>query len=193
VKTIILAAILAVVAPATGWSQITHINNGSSSNSGAASQSGALSASPNTNQIGNNSPVSNNYPADQTIRSAPTLYAPSIITGNVCAMGASGGVSFIGTGVTAGGTWESQSCEDRQRAALLASMGYKTAAKEYLCASDRKYYYAMRTSGDACAVRPEWEPAATTQAVAPAAPVRAAQAGCPVRTLPNGQQAIICQ
>jgi hypothetical protein len=111
---------------------------------------------------GNNSPVTSVQPTDVTVRSAPQVYVPSVITGNVCALGASAGASFIGTGFAVGGSWESAQCENRQRAALLHNMGYKQAAKELSC-DNRETYEAMKRAGDPCLMRPDWEPKGVAQ------------------------------
>jgi hypothetical protein len=101
-------------------------------------------------QTGN---TTNNFPSDQIIRSAPSIYPPPIATGNVCAIGASGGVSWLGAGVAFGASWESMQCERRQTAALLFNMGTpesKAAAKEVLCNSP-EIRNAYQTIGHPCA------------------------------------------
>jgi hypothetical protein len=103
------------------------------------------------------------------VRSAPQLYVPSVITGNVCALGASAGASFIGTGVAFGASWESEQCERRQTAALLHNAGYRDASRELMC-DKREVYDAMRRSGTPCLLRPDWEPK-TTMAQQPAPPM----------------------
>jgi hypothetical protein len=132
----------------------------STSASGANSASGSNSGANvlvDQRSTGSGNVYNPAQPTDVTVRSAPQVYAPSVITGNVCALGASAGASFIGTGVTLGGTWESEQCENRQRAALLHNMGYKQAAKELSC-DNRSTYEAMKRAGDPCLVRPAWEP-----------------------------------
>jgi hypothetical protein len=114
---------------------------------------------------GNNSPYTVNNPGDVTIRAAPQIYVPSVITGNVCALGASAGASWLGAGFAVGTSWESAQCENRHRVALLYNMGEKAAAKEVLC-DTKEVYEGFKRIGSPCVVRPEWEP----KQVASAAP-----------------------
>jgi hypothetical protein len=145
-------------------------NSGSTSNSRAQTgpvnaQTGPVSAQTGTTAASGssslgftqNSNSTNINPNDVTIRSAPQVYVPSVVTGNVCALGASGGASFIGTGFAIGASWESEQCENRQRVALLHNMGYKDAAREVAC-DTRVIYEGMKRAGTPCLVRPEWEP-----------------------------------
>jgi hypothetical protein len=162
----------------------------SSSTAGAASNAGATSGSTATNAAGattgassvtfnsgNGSPVTNNTPSDVIVRSAPTIYAPNVVTGNVCALGASGGASWLGAGVAAGMSWESMQCERRQTAALLWNMGTpesKAAAKEIVCNSPeiRAAYAAV---GAPCAV----DMARVAQSTGPAGPMQPVQQQAP--------------
>jgi hypothetical protein len=85
--------------------------------------------------------------------SAPTVYVPGISTGNVCALGASGGASWIAASIGFGISWESMQCERRQTAALLWNMGTpeaRAAAKEVLCNSP-EIRAAYRIIGSPCA------------------------------------------
>ena len=103
-------------------------SSGATANPSASSGSSAVTIS-----TGNTS-----FPAGQSIISVPTVYVPSVATGNVCALGASGGASWLGAGVAFGASWESMQCERRQTAALLWNMNTaesKAAAKEILCNS----------------------------------------------------------
>lgn len=185
-RTIILAAVLAVVAPATGWSQ-THIIDAQGQNTSVRTLSGSQSSSPVN--IGNNSPsYGSNIPGPAA---APAI-APSIYGGSSCSLGDSAAVQGLGFGIGIGHQHESTACNENQRAALLYNMGMKQAANEYICAKDRDSYNAMKTAGTPCAVRPEWEPKVAnppaTPVVAQAAPVRA---GCPVYEV-NGQRFVSC-
>lgn len=149
---------------------------GAVSNAGSASQSASMSRGGNAsvpitvnNGVGNGNggqPNTSYYYGDQTVRTAPTVYAPSVVGGNLCAIGASGAVSFLGGGFAMGATWESKNCEERQRAALLYNMGEKRAAVELAC-NNRSTYDAMKRAGTPCVVRPEWEPKQEKVAEAP--------------------------
>ncbi len=122
------------------------------------------------------------YGGGYTVRNTPEVIPPSVVGGNACAVGASGGLSLPGFGVAMGGTWADKACERRQQAALLFNMGEKTVAYEMMC-QDENVRNAMRTAGKPCAadqVAAATPPAVTTVAPAPAAPVAAAPAR-PVR------------
>jgi hypothetical protein len=86
--------------------------------------------------------------------------------GNPCTLAVSGGVSVIGWGAAAGGTFVDQDCANRQKIAMIHNAGYPGAAKELMC-NDRGTYDAFKTAGQPCAVRPAWEP----QGAPPPAPM----------------------
>ena len=136
----------------------SNANSNSNSSSGSRSSANGGNANAGSSVTFSQPSTTNAYnPTDVTVRSAPTVYVPGVVTGNVCALGASAGASFIGTGFAVGGSWESEQCENRQRAALLHNMGYKVAAKELAC-DNHATYNAMKRSGEPCIERPEWEP-----------------------------------
>jgi len=128
---------------------------------------------------------SNNWQGgDQTIRSAPTVYAPPVSGGNPCTLAVSGGISVIGWGAAAGGTFVDQDCANRQKIAMIHNAGYGAAAKELMC-NDRDTYFAFRTAGAPCAFRPTFEgqaqqPPAPLVQQAPVVPATAPQ---PVRVV----------
>jgi hypothetical protein len=112
------------------------------------------------------------------VRNTPEVIAPSIVGGNPCAVGASGGLSLPGFGLAAGATWADKACERRQQAALLFNMGEQKVAVELMC-QDENVRSAMRLGGKPCTtdVPLAQAPAGVkAAAVAPpaAAPVRAA-------------------
>jgi hypothetical protein len=106
---------------------------------------------------------------DVTVRTTPTVYAPPVSGGNPCTLAVSGGVSVIGWGAAAGGTFVDQDCANRQKIAMIHNAGYQGAAKELMC-NDRDTYYAFRTSGQPCAFRPQFEAAGSTPPPAMAVP-----------------------
>lgn len=135
---------------------------------------------------GNNSPSTVNNPgspSDVIVRSAPTVYVPNIVTGNVCALGASAGASWLGAGVAAGMSWESMQCERRQTAALLWNMGTpesRAAAKAVVCNSPeiRAAYYA---TGAPC-------PSDVQTVQAQPVQMQPVPAAMPMRTPPPGRE-----
>jgi hypothetical protein len=135
---------------------------GGAANPTSNARGGAASANPNASSGASSGSSSvevttgsqnNIYPATQSILSVPMVYTPSISTGNVCALGASAGASWLGAGFAVGTSWESMQCERRQTAALLYNMGTaesRAAAKEVLCASP-EIRNAYLTIGHPCA------------------------------------------
>jgi len=105
---------------------------------------------------------------DVTVRSAPTVYAPPVSGGNPCTLAVSGGVSVIGWGAAAGGTFVDSDCAMRQKIAMIHNAGYQAAAKELMC-QDRDTYFAFRTAGQPCAYRANFEGGAAPVAQAPTA------------------------
>jgi hypothetical protein len=109
----------------------------------------------------------------QTLRNTPEVIAPSIVGGNPCTVGASGGVSLPGFGLAVGGSWEGKGCERRQLAALLYNMGHdrtdgtaqiqlQDAAVEVLCENE-DVRTSLRNVGRPCIID---RPAITAPTVA---------------------------
>jgi hypothetical protein len=69
----------------------------------------------------------------------------------------SGGVSVIGWGAAAGGTFVDQDCANRQKIAMIWNAGFKLPAKELMC-NDKDTYNAFKTAGEPCAFRQAYEP-----------------------------------
>jgi hypothetical protein len=92
-----------------------------------------------------------NYSGSYTVRNTPEVIPPSVVGGNACAVGASGGMSMAGFGIAAGATWADKACERRQQAALLFNMGEQKVALELMC-QDEHVRDAMRASGKPCSL-----------------------------------------
>jgi hypothetical protein len=99
------------------------------------------SADPSESYIG--------YGGGYTLRNTPEVIPPSVVGGNACAVGASGGVSLPGFGLAMGATWADRACERRQQAALLFNMGEQKVAVELMCQDDN-IRSAMKTAGKPC-------------------------------------------
>jgi hypothetical protein len=95
--------------------------------------------------------------SDNTVRAAPTVYAPPVSGGSPCSLGYSAGASFLGWGAAAGGQVIDAECQRRMTIAMLYNAGWKETAKEIAC-NEKETYYAFRAVGQPCVVRPEWEP-----------------------------------
>ena len=100
--------------------------------------------------------------SDVTIRTTPTVYAPPVSGGNPCTLAVSGGVSVIGWGAAAGGTFVDKDCADRQKIAMIHNAGYAKAAQELMC-NDQATYMAFKGTPSPCNPRPQWDPASTPQ------------------------------
>ena len=100
--------------------------------------------------------------SDVTIRTTPTVYAPPVSGGNPCTLAVSGGVSVIGWGAAAGGTFVDKDCADRQKIAMIHNAGYAKAAQELMC-NDQATYMAFKGTTQPCNPRPQWDPASGPQ------------------------------
>lgn len=94
--------------------------------------------------------------SDVTVRTTPTVYAPPVSGGNPCTLAVSGGVSVIGWGAAAGGTFVDQDCADRQKIAMIHNAGYAKAAQELMC-NDKATYLAFRGTTTPCNPRPQFD------------------------------------
>ena len=98
--------------------------------------------------------------SDNTVRTTPTVYAPPVSGGNPCTLAVSGGVSVIGWGAAAGGTFVDQDCANRQKIAMVWNSGLKDIAFELMC-NDRDTYNAAKSAPQGsprCAFRQAFEP-----------------------------------
>ena len=66
-----------------------------------------------------NGTLNTNTSGTTTLRNVPEVIAPSIVGGNPCSVGASGGGAVAGFGISFGATWADRACERRQESALL--------------------------------------------------------------------------
>jgi hypothetical protein len=114
--------------------------------------------------------------SDVTVRTTPTVYAPPVSGGNPCTLAVSGGVSVIGWGAAAGGTFVDEDCANRQKIAMIHNAGYAQAARELMC-NDKATYMAFRGTATPCQPRAQFDgvpPMAAVQTapvvVTPAAP-----------------------
>ena len=128
---------------------------------------------------GGGSGPSNNNPfysqSDVTVRTTPTVYAPPVSGGNPCTLAVSGGVSVIGWGAAAGGTFVDKDCADRQKIAMIHNAGYAKAAQELMC-NDKATYMAFRGTNTPCNARPEFDGPGQPQPIVRQQPVPIAPA-----------------
>jgi hypothetical protein len=125
--------------------------------SGSLSTTSQGSGSYNNNNSGFTS-------SDVTVRTTPTVYAPPVSGGNPCTLAVSGGVSVIGWGAAAGGTFVDEDCANRQKIAMIHNAGYAAAARELMC-NDKATYLAFRGTATPCAARPQFDGPASAQPI----------------------------
>ena len=132
--------------------------------SGNSTRSGGTgsAADPSTGTTGGGY-TGTGYSGSYTVRNTPEVIPPSVVGGNPCSVGASGGLSLPGFGIALGGTWADKACERRQQAALLFNMGEQTVAYEMMCQDDN-VRAAMRSANKPCIA----DTAPVAQAPAPA-------------------------
>jgi hypothetical protein len=161
----------------SGYAGLDNSGNGTAGNSATASSAG----DPSTGTAGSGTTggyTGTGYSGSYTVRNTPEVIPPSVVGGNPCAVGASGGLSLPGFGIAAGGTWADKACERRQQAALLFNMGETKVAYELMC-QDERVHQAMLSGGKPCAA--DTAPASVAQAPAPAAVLAAAHPGASPR------------
>ena len=166
----------------SGYAGVDNSGNSSSTRSGGTGSSGDRSTgSAGDSSTGTTGGGSLNYGGSYTIRNTPEVIPPSVVGGNPCAVGASGGVALPGFGLALGGTWADKACERRQQAALMFNMGETKVAYELMC-QDEHVHQAMVSSGKPCTV--DAVPVAEAQAATippPAAPVTVVAATAPAK------------
>jgi hypothetical protein len=123
---------------------------------GAADPPGATNAANGSSTPGGSTGQPFYGQSDVTVRTTPTVYAPPVSGGNPCTLAVSGGVSVIGWGAAAGGTFVDQDCADRQKIAMIHNAGYAKAARELMC-NDKATYLAFRGTETPCNPRPQFD------------------------------------
>jgi hypothetical protein len=81
--------------------------------------------------------INSNVPAHQSITTVPSVFAPGLAAAGIesCLGSVSGGGSFLGTGITLGGSIPDTGCNARLDARTLWSFGLRKAAVARLCLS----------------------------------------------------------
>ena len=87
-----------------------------------------------------------------TVKSVPDVAAPGLGPAGThpCLIATSGAVGVTGLGLSLGAGRVDKGCEDRNTAALLANIGYKEAARAYLCEIDVQIKAAFQAIGQPC-------------------------------------------
>jgi hypothetical protein len=162
---------------ATG--NVTNVYTGTAATDPASTDPAATDPASTTGSGGGDPTI--NYTGGYTVRNTPEVIPPSVLGGNTCAVGASGGIATPGFGLALGATWADRACELRQQAALLYNMGEQKTALELMCQNDN-IRAAMRIAARPCAADiPAPAPAA---AVAPATVAAVTPLAMPVAAKP---------
>lgn len=115
-------------------------------------QVGTRALSGSLSQVNQYSTVPQHTTSTSTVDNVPQVVPPGIYGGtNVCAVGASGGVSALGFGVSGGGEWTDPGCEKRSEAVVLYQMGQHAGAVALMC-QFHSVYNAMIAAGTPCPV-----------------------------------------
>jgi hypothetical protein len=132
--------------------------SGSNSTNAGNSQNITFTSPPNTtstNQTNVNSASTIN--GDQTIRNAPNVNAPNLVTSNdTCAIAMSGGVSIIGVGASFGTAYVDKGCERLKLSRELFNYGMRAASLALLC-NDKDVKQALHDTGYECPVHKKEE------------------------------------
>jgi hypothetical protein len=144
-KVLTTAAIMAAVTGPVCAQTAVGVGTAKSS-SRSESKATAISGQSNVRVGANNTSIST--PADQTIRNVPTAFAPGLAAAGLetCLGSVSGGGSWLGTGISLGGSIPDPGCATRLDARTLWSMGLKKAAVARLCLNSDIY----RSMPDVC-------------------------------------------
>jgi hypothetical protein len=119
------------------FASLTAMADSNTAVSGSTSISGAYSGATQGNQqnINFNNPgaVDEHLHGTTTVRTAPTVYAPSFGTSSPCSLALSGGVSVVGFGGTFGKAYSDSECNRRETARVLFQLGHADAAAKVMC------------------------------------------------------------
>ena len=155
-RTILVTAMAVAIAvePVCAQTAIgvgTGVANSRSSSSAGALAIGGGNATGGNARGGNSQAAivqNTNVPASQSITNVPTTFAPGLSAAGIetCLGSVSGGGSWLGTGISLGGTIPDPGCATRLDARTLWSMGLKKAAVARLCLNSDIY----RSMPDVC-------------------------------------------
>ena len=112
------------------------------------------------------------YKGSYTMKTAPTIYAPPLVTTmtDTCMGSSSLGASFSGFGLSGGTTWTDKNCVRRLDAREFRAMGMNDVAIALLC-QNAENQKAVEATGRTC---PGMTPVASTVSVEVAPPTAAA-------------------
>jgi hypothetical protein len=158
-----------------GYSGYAGVDGSGNTTTGKSGATGSGASDPSSGTTGGGYL---NYGGSYTVRNTPEVIAPSVVGGNPCSVGASGGVSMPGFGISLGGTWADKACERRQEAALMFNMGETKVAYELMC-QDEHVHQAMVSSGKPCTA--DVLPAPVAAAPMPATPAMVQAPAKPAR------------
>ena len=117
---------------------------------GNANAAGGRGGNAKAVSTGSTAILSQSTPANQSLTNVPTVFAPGLTAAGLetCLGSVSGGGSWLGTGISLGGTSPDPGCATRLDARTLWSMGLKKAAVARLCLNPDIY----RSMPEVCTV-----------------------------------------
>jgi hypothetical protein len=143
----------------------------SQSDASAAANSGSQSGAASTVVIDQSSRANSND-SNVNIDRTPDVSAPGLGTAGTspCLIATSLGIGVTGFGLSAGSGHVDEGCEQRNMAALLANLGFKEAARAYLCDVDERVAAAFKSIGAPCGEKIERSMSAVPIPPVPAMP-----------------------
>src|SRR6516225_3251936 len=119
----------------TSRSGAVAIGGGNANANANANATGGRGGNARAVSTGSTAVLSQSVPANQSITNVPTAFAPGLTAAGLetCLGSVSGGGSWLGTGISLGGTIPDPGCATRLDARTLWSMGLKKAAVARLC------------------------------------------------------------
>lgn len=156
-KTLALTTAALLIIGSSAVAQNANADANANAASGSYSQSGSLSQGGSV-YITNNGGGTTRYDGSYDVKNVPSASAPGIITAHNCALGASVGGSWLGGGVSLGGSYADENCVLISEAAALNTLVGADVAVRHL-ARDPEMCKTLRSAGKISANSTCGEPA----------------------------------
>jgi len=147
-KYLVITVIAALMSSAAVSQTTINIDDPTVTAGSLNANAGALS---NTSITGMNAIIeSADIPSNIKMENVPNVTPPSLVGGNPCSVGVSGGGSILGFGISAAVMKEGVRCELRQSVALLANMGFVKESLVMFCMGNEDVSEMFRSLGMGC-------------------------------------------
>ena len=145
----LVLSVIAVLMSSAAMAQTTiNIDDPTVTAGSLNANAGALS---NTSITGMNAIIeSADIPSNIKMENVPNVTPPSLVGGNPCSVGVSGGGSILGFGISAAVMQEGARCELRQSVALLANMGFVKESLVMFCQGNSDVAHTFESLGMTC-------------------------------------------